>query len=30
MDAIKNMLTNAGGNIVLAVVISVAGYFLIK
>ena len=30
MDKIKDMLAGAGGNIVLAIVISVAGYFVIK
>ena len=30
MDKIKDMLTGAGGNIVLAIVISVVGYFVIK
>ena len=30
MDKIKDMLTGAGGNIVLAIVISVVGYYVIK
>ena len=30
MDAIKELLTNAGGNVVLAIVISIAGFLLIK
>ncbi len=30
MDAIKELLTNAGGNVVLAIVISIVGYLLIK
>ena len=30
MDKIKDMLAGAGGNIVLAIVISVVGYYVIK
>lgn len=30
MDNVKDMLTNAGGSIVLAIVISIVGFFLIK
>ena len=30
MDSIKNMLANAGGSIVQAIIVAVAGYFIIK